>query len=105
MNSQIKVHFRDDGKGLQPIIAVKLIDSDDPRDSLLKAFFQALGGKSSWLSVDFDHNIINDERNATTFITIHPVRPEELKITADAMNRRIGSGVSNDNPIKDRYNP
>lgn len=108
MLSSIKVHFRDDGKGLQPIIAVKLIDSDDPRDCLLKAFFQALGGKSSWLVAEFNHHIISDTNNATTIITIQPVREGELQETSNLIKDRISgkiasSGPVNLNPIKDNY--
>lgn len=55
MKSSIKVDFADGPEGLQPVIKVKLSnDFSDARDSLLQAFFQRLGGESSWLRVEFN---------------------------------------------------
>ncbi len=109
MESSIKVDFRRDENGLQPVIAIKLTDSEDPRDRLLKEFFQALGGQSSWLSVSFDHHIIKDVQQATSYITIHPVRQSELKETIQIIDDRISGKVNsqgsliNCNPLSDRY--
>ena len=53
MKSSIKIDFADvnDGKGLQPVIVVNLIDSDDVRDGLLKTYFQSLGYLSSYFKM------------------------------------------------------
>lgn len=108
MLSSIKVHFQDDENGLQPIIAVKLQDSDDPRDDLLKSFFLALGGKSSWVEVSFDHHTISSERDATTYITMKPVRSNQIPDLIQTCHDRIltdtnGPTPINFNPIKKRY--
>lgn len=93
MQSSIKVHFEDTGKGLQPIIAIKLIkDGDDPRDALLSSFFEQLGGQSSWLSVRFDHHIESDHKHSTSYITIAPIRPDELKETVSLIESRFTTG-------------
>lgn len=106
MKSQIKVDFTDrgEGKGLEPVIAIKLIDSDDVRDGLLKTFFQSLGGESSWLSVSFDHHIINGESDKTTYIRVFPIQSHELAETAERIDSRISgrigsTGPNNCNPI------
>ena len=108
MESSIRVDFRDNGNGLQPVIAVKLIDSDDTRDALLKTFFQSLGGQSSWLRVEFDHHIISDVDSARTFITIYPVKENEIETMIEVAKERFSvqpQGVVNAsrNPIQDRY--
>lgn len=88
MESSMRVHFEDGPNGLQPIIKVYLKDSDDSRDALLKTFFQALGGQSSWLFVSFDD--VNDGRSDHTVqhITIHPVRPADLLEQSGLMKER-----------------
>jgi hypothetical protein len=108
MESQIKIDFSDlgDGKGIQPIIAVKLVDSEDTRDRLLKTFFQSLGGDSSWLAVRFDHSIEGEE-SRKTYITITPIASTELQETIDIISKRIEdqnftvqSMPRNFNPVK-----
>ena len=44
MNSTIKIDYLDrgTGKGLEPVITVKISQTDDPRDKLLKALFESL---------------------------------------------------------------
>lgn len=98
MNSSIKVDFVDaDGTGLQPVIAIKLVESDDVRDQLLKTFFQQLGGKSSWLSVSFDHSI-QTEPESKTFITIHPITPKELAETISIITDRLDKSIVQSSP-------
>lgn len=75
MKSSIRIDFVDDGKGLEPVIKVVIEDTDDPRDSLLRTFFQKLGGESSWLRVDFHSG---SELQARKYLTIYPVSPSEL---------------------------
>jgi len=69
MKSSIKIDFSESEKqkGLLPIIAVNLIETDDPRDKLVKSFFEILGGQSSWLEVC----ILNDRQ-----IEIFPIAPK-----------------------------
>lgn len=90
MESTIRVDFRDDGNGLQPVIAVKLIDSDDTRDSLLKTFFQSLGGNSSWVRVEFSHPMNYDGQSSPVkFITLYPIRSEEIPTLIEIAQDRI----------------
>lgn len=90
MNSSIKIDFADNGKGLQPLIRVLLVSSDDPRDKLLSTFFQSLGGESNWLSVRFDGFEGNPKRE---YISIYPVTSGELEETVNIISQRIEVGV------------
>lgn len=101
MKSSIKIDFISKGTALEPIISIKLEDSDDVRDNLLKTFFQSLGGQSSWLSVSFDHYIVNPDTGARSYITLHPVTPLELEETISIIKGRLGNpDVTNFNPIE-----
>ena len=76
MKSTIRVDFQGgdtSNKGFEPVIRVRLEDSDDVRDSLLKTFFQSLGGDSSWLRVHFE-----SPESRVTNVTISPVKANEL---------------------------
>lgn len=84
MKSSIKIDFIDNGKGLEPVIVVKVIDSDDVRDGLFKMFFQSLGGQSSWVRVSYD--AISENEN---IVRLYPVRYEELEETISIMQSRI----------------
>ena len=46
MNSTIKIDYLDrgTGKGSEPVITVKISQTDDPRDKLLEALFESLQG-------------------------------------------------------------
>jgi len=101
MKSSIKVDFKHDGNGLQPIIAIKLIESDDPRDGLLKAFMQQLGTVSSWASLSFDHHVIDGNRDSTTYVTMKPVTPEQLPLLSKEIEDRLT--MINQSPVN--YNP
>lgn len=54
MQSTIRIDFADlDGSGIQPILRIKAITTDDPRDQLIKTLFQ---GDVPYLQVQFtDH--------------------------------------------------
>lgn len=99
MKSSIKIDFIEvDGKGLQPVIKIRQEDSDDPRDGLLKTFFQKLGGKSSWLSVSFDHFIEDmTTHQSRRFITISPVQADELAETMKLIQQRLKDPEVNNN--------
>ncbi len=87
MKSTIRVDFAGgDGvsQGFDPVIRVILIDSDDTRDKLLKEFFQALGGESSWLRVNLDQDTTGMKR-----ITIYPVRPSALNLLKEEVGNRF----------------
>jgi hypothetical protein len=93
MKSSIKVDFKgvDAPEGatrFEPVIRVNLEDSEDVRDGLLKAFFEALGGTSSWLSVDYHQDTI-DGKIQPARITLTPVVPKELYETIDEIKRRL----------------
>lgn len=104
MKSSIKIDFIDNGagKGLEPIIKVSLVSTNDPRDKLLATFFQSMGGESSWLSVKFEGYTGGIECEQTTYINIYPVTPNELKETSDIITARLrelgkSSGYTNNN--------
>ncbi len=48
MKSSIKIDFidRGTGKGIEPVIRVDIIDSDDPRDTLVSYLFESLSGQT-----------------------------------------------------------
>lgn len=48
MRSSIKIDFvdRGTGKGIEPVIRVEIISSDDPRDTLVSHLFKSLHGQS-----------------------------------------------------------
>ena len=93
MKSSIKIDFADNGKGLQPFIKIVLSSTDDPRDKLLSTFFQSLGGESNWLSVRFEGHTGGNNCTLTSYISIFPITPDELKETSDIILNRIeGSG-------------
>lgn len=92
MKSSIKIDFTEvPEQGLQPIISVILENSDDPRDGLLRTFFQQLEYESNWLTVQFAHHIVSDvdRGNFRSFIKISPVKPKELKAESEEMALRV----------------
>ncbi len=80
MKSSIKIDFTDRGQGagLEPVIKVKQIRSDDPRDSLIQTFFQSLQGNSSWLQVEFHPSHHESPSEVAQDVFIYPVKPREL---------------------------
>lgn len=93
MRSTIKIDVRDlgDGKGLQPVISVKLEESEDVRDTLIQNFFQELGGLSSWLAVRFDPPTPQERTMDIKTITIYPVRSNDLVEVASDIKDRVNS--------------
>ena len=62
-------------------------DSEDVRDGLVKAFFEGLGGTSNWLSVDMTNKSLFGTNKS--YITISPVKPNELKETLNKIKDRL----------------
>lgn len=62
MKSTLRVDFLDrgEGKGLEAVIKVNLIGSDDPRDKLLKSLFQAEGDVLKIEYIDHKHTVTKD---------------------------------------------
>lgn len=92
MKSTIKVDFRsleDKINGFEPVIKVVLEDSEDVRDSLLKSFFQSLGGDSSWLRVNYENRVSIDENDKKTYVTLSPVKWTELEKEEEIIRLRI----------------
>lgn len=89
MESSIKIDFADNGKGLEPFISVKISnDGSDPRDKLVQAFFEKLGGDSNWLRVEF-----SDSSTSAKYLQIHPVTFNHLAAEAKEMlSRRTEAG-------------
>ena len=96
MKSTIRIDFRGvDGCGseqFEPVIRVKLEDSDDVRDGLLKAFFNSMTESdenySNWLVADFIRHA-GTNRKEVTDIIISPIRPDQFQDTIDNINPRI----------------
>ena len=90
MKSTIRVDFagQDGTDVFQPVIRVNLQDSEDVRDGLLKAFFQALGGDSNWLVVNSHIDTI-DGKEQPERLTIYPIKPSELEETIKIIQRRL----------------
>lgn len=95
MKSTIRVDFQgpetSSHGGFEPVIRVTLVDSDDTRDKLLKTFFQALGGKSSWLQVKFDQSMRFAAGMDGDHIVISPVKAGELDVLQSEVENRIGN--------------
>jgi len=96
MKSTIKIDFETaDGTGsvFSPVIKVKIENSDDPRDGLIKAFFEQLGYNSNWLKVQFDQD--KDDTSIKN-ISIRPVQPQYLAnemIAMDTMSKEYGERI------------
>jgi hypothetical protein len=94
MKSSIKVDFTGVSEGsnvFRPVIKIRQEDSDDPRDGLIASFFQSLGGVSNWLSVSFDHHIINGQDNHTKYFTLYAITPQDLMGLKDAVQSSINA--------------
>lgn len=92
MKSRITIDFKGvdavkESQQFKPVIRVSIEDSDDVRDGLVSAFFEALGHQSNWLVAD----IHTETFNGTTkkFATISPVEPSELQETINLIEKRI----------------
>lgn len=96
MKSNIRIDFRGvDGpksEQFEPVIRVRLEDSDDVRDGLLKAFFNSMteddSHYSNWLIADFVRQG-GTNRKEVTDIIISPVRPDQFQDTLDNINSRV----------------
>lgn len=99
MKSSIKIDFDGALGNVHPVIRVSLEDSEDVRDGLMKFFFEKLGHQSSWLTVAFNHHIINGEKDSKTYITISPVTPEDLAETIRLIKDRLQSTTANFTPF------
>lgn len=91
MKSTIRVDFSgldNQENAFEPILRVNLQDSDDTRDRLLRSFFQALGGESNWLHVNFS-DFVDVDKNYQN-IVISPVKPSQLQKTKQVIDNRLG---------------
>jgi hypothetical protein len=63
MKSSIKIDFidRGTGKGIEPVIRVEIIKSEDPRDTLISTLFQSMQGKSYMEFAYSNHKHISTE--------------------------------------------
>lgn len=91
MESSLKIGFKNvENFGLQPIVTAKVIRTEDPRDQLLKAFFEQLGHISSWLYIE-----LIDSSDDQKIFDILPVKPESLEIMAtQALSRISNKGLN-----------
>jgi hypothetical protein len=83
MKSSIKIDFLDKGKGLEPVIVCKLIDSDDTRDKLLRTFINKFYSQSNWAKMEFI------DGNGSLDFSLSPITPEELDNTIEEIKKRI----------------
>lgn len=89
MKSSIKVgYFPTEKSGLQPCIDVKLEESDDVRDTLLKSFFEKLGRVSGWLAVRVEKSDKPEVKN----YKIIPITPGNLREAKKRMYLRAEVG-------------
>lgn len=91
MNSSIRIDFTD-GYDIQnrvfkssitPCIKVVMKESDDPRDKLLKSFFEKLEHRSRYLVCEFV-----DKSNPDAGINIFPVSPKDFAIVSEELSER-----------------
>ncbi len=84
MKSSIKIDFADleRGKGLEPIITVKIVPSEDVRDTLLKTMFQNAGDKLNIKFVSQNH-LTNPEGLPEMISTIMLYRTDEVTLPSD----------------------
>lgn len=88
MKSSIKIDFtngydiqnRVHKQEIEPCIKVILSESDDPRDKLLKVFFEKLGHRSRYLVCEFV-----DKSDIDKGINIFPVKPEDLAFVSSEL--------------------
>lgn len=85
MKSKITIEV-DYENGNQPVIQIISKHSDDLRDNLIKAFYQALGG-SSWCKIEFRQDEMDPEQPERNIkrIFITPIPDRDLKKEADIM--------------------
>jgi len=90
MKSRITIEVDFDNQNA-PVIQILSRDSTDVRDSLIKAFYQSLGG-SSWCKIEFrqhipDEQLVDNSGFVEGFkrIFISPIPDADLKKEADIM--------------------
>lgn len=86
MKSTMRIDFHHENPGqagFEPVIRIRVLESEDTRDRLLKTFFQKLGGESSWLYVN--HLPSQDGQD----IHLIPVTPQQLPETLDVIYKRV----------------
>lgn len=97
MKSYFRIDFSDlgPGKGLQPVIVVNVEPSEDPRDKLVKSYFELLGGESSWLKVEILGGSAfkasenpGDKMNTSTSLEIRALAPSDLPGTIAEIAKR-----------------
>lgn len=110
MKSKLTIDFKgvdaqEGGSQFEPVIRAIVEDSDDVRDGLMKSFFQALGGNSSWLKVDIQENTLY-QGASKSFIVISPIKPYELSDTIEDIKGRLSvvkSNRQNDTSFHSRF--
>lgn len=77
MKSSIKIDFidRGTGVGIEPVIRIELIKSEDPRDTLLAVLFESVSYQS-FLELQHAPVQTNPEGNAVVGKTIYLFKPE-----------------------------
>jgi len=93
MKSTIRIDFkdRDNGRGLEPCLSIRLhYNYEDSRDKLLANFIGSLGGESNYLRVSFD-GVLNAERDGESvqLISVLPIRSDELPSLVEEVRDRL----------------
>lgn len=86
MKSTMRIDFHHENPGqagFEPVIRIRVVESEDTRDRLLKTFFQKLGGESSWLYVNYLPSQDGQD------IQLTPVIPQQLPETLNIIHKRI----------------
>lgn len=73
MKSSIKIDFLDrgTGKGIEPVIRIELISSEDPRDTLIQTLFESVQG-SSYLQLVYSYPEQSSEKNHSRILLFKP---------------------------------
>lgn len=91
MKSSIKISFQDiDGKGIEPVILVNIINSDDPRDGLIKTLFQSVDEHLQLRYTHHTHIAINGQPDMDkSLILFKPRLTENQEKFAEQMRDKI----------------
>lgn len=94
----------DNTEYIGPVITVDIAnDSRDPRDKLLKQFFQDLGGDSSWVYVKFSPDTIDGVYGITSHTRMYPIKPKHIEAQIKEMQSRIGLKPEDEPSIPSRF--
>lgn len=80
MKSSIKIDFidRGTGVGIEPVIRIELIKSEDPRDTLISVLFESVA-YNKFLKISYPNKPIGEASEAKTILLFKPSMDNEEK--------------------------